>query len=84
MYGRNTNRPWFCTCCPVPPPSRLSVYLSLPVVVQVLRGKATEPAGVRKAQGGFDDTFDKGTYVCAGADVRVLLGLDGVDIYRFG
>ena len=33
----------------------------------MLRGKATEPAGVRKASGGFDDVFDKGTYVCAGA-----------------
>ncbi|CAM9577541.1 unnamed protein product [Pylaiella littoralis] len=37
-----------------------------PNTFQVLRGKATEPAGVRKAQGGFDDVFDKGTYVCAG------------------
>ncbi|CAM9166279.1 unnamed protein product [Choristocarpus tenellus] len=37
-----------------------------PTTYQVLRKKATEPAGVRKANGGFDDTFDEGTYVCAG------------------
>lgn len=33
---------------------------------QVLRRKATEPSGIRKASGGFDDVYDKGTYVCAG------------------
>lgn len=40
------------------------------VSLQVLRGKATEPAGVRKAQGGFDDVFEKGTYVCAGMYIK--------------
>ena len=42
--------------------------------VQVLRGKATEPAGVRKATGGFDDFFEKGTYVCAGGWVGGWVG----------
>ena len=33
---------------------------------KVLRMKATEPSGVTKAKGGFDDHFEPGTYLCAG------------------
>ncbi len=33
---------------------------------KVLRRKCTEPRGITKAKGGFDDVFDKGTWICAG------------------
>jgi len=32
---------------------------------RVLRKKSTEPRGITKAKGGFDDFFEKGTYICA-------------------
>ena len=32
---------------------------------KVMRLKRTEPRGITRAKGGFDDVFDKGTFICA-------------------
>jgi peptide methionine sulfoxide reductase MsrB len=37
-----------------------------PTQYLVLRRKATEPRGVTIRKGGWDDHFEKGTYVCSG------------------
>lgn len=37
-----------------------------PTQFKVLRRKATEPRKVTVSKGGWDDHFDKGTYVCTG------------------
>lgn len=37
-----------------------------PTTYKVLRRKATEPRGVTMRKGGWDDHFEKGTYVCSG------------------
>jgi peptide-methionine (R)-S-oxide reductase len=42
-----------------------------PIQFKVLRMKATEPRGITRAKGGFDDHFEKGKYVCAGCKTPV-------------
>lgn len=37
-----------------------------PTTFKVLRRKATEPRGVTVSRGGWDNHFEKGTYVCSG------------------
>ena len=37
-----------------------------PTQFKVLRKKATEPRGITRAKGGWDDEYSKGTYVCMG------------------
>lgn len=37
-----------------------------PTQFKVLRRKATEPRGITVSKGGWDDHFEKGTYICMG------------------